>query len=348
VKKSGDPLEDRVNRVNELGERALIGRILARLPAPPEGELWAGDDAAVISAGSTRLALTIDTLTDKLDFDLSRAGGCGGSGMDAGWKAMAANVSDIAAMGAAPGHAVVSLSLPADTPVAVADDIADGLSEAATRWRVGLAGGDVGEASEISITVALTGVVGTHGPVLRSGAGAGQALCVTGSLGGAAAGLHSLQASTATELPAHEKRLRRRQLRPQARPEAGLALAGLATAMIDVSDGLAADLSNLLDASGAGCDVDAEEIPVDPDLLVLAAEPGWDALDPLLLALTGGEDYELLFALEEGDLDSADAALRERGVRMTRIGSVVADGRRVGAEDLDHFRSLGWQHLQGP
>lgn len=333
-----------MKRVGELGERGLIRRIVEHLPPAPEGELWAGDDAAVITAGSTRFVLTIDTLTDKLDFDLSR--GFGGSGKDAGWKAMAANVSDIAAMGATPRHAVVSLSLPVETPVVVADDIAAGLAEAAARWRVGLAGGDVGTASEISITVALTGEVGVHGPVLRSGAAVGHALCVTGFLGGAAAGLRSQQASTGTEPAVHEARLRTRQLRPQARAEAGLALAGLATAMIDVSDGLAVDLSNLLDASGAGCEIDPAKIPVDPDLLMLAAEPRWEELDPLLLALTGGEDYELLFALEETGLRSAGAALRELEVRMTRIGTVVADGRRVGTEDLDHFRSLGWQHLQ--
>jgi thiamine-monophosphate kinase len=339
-----------VKTVSELGERALIRRILERFPAAPEGEVWAGDDAAVITAGSTRFVLTIDTLTDQLDFDLSSGAGgrdgMDGPGKDAGWKAMAANVSDIAAMGATPRHAVVSLSVPPQTAVAVADDIASGLAEAASQWGVGLAGGDVGAASEISITVALSGELGVHGPVLRSGAAAGQALCVTGSLGGAAAGLRSLQTRTATDVPAHEKRLRGRQLRPWARPEGGLELAGVATAMIDVSDGLAVDLSNLLDASATGCEVDPEEIPIDPDLLTLAAEPHWKELDPLLLALTGGEDYELLFALEEDDLGSADAALRQLGVPMTRIGSVVADGRRVGTEDLDHFRSLGWQHLQ--
>ena len=333
-----------MNRVGELGERALIRRIIEHLPPAPEGEWWAGDDAAVLTVGPTRFVLTIDTLTDKLDFELSS--GFGGSGKDAGWKAMAASVSDVAAMGARPRHAVVSLSLPAETAVADADDIAAGLAEAAAHWQVGLAGGDVGAASEISITVALTGELGVHGPVLRSGAAAGQALCVTGFLGGAAAGLRSLRASTGTEPQAHEARLRTRQLRPQARPEAGVALAGLATAMIDVSDGLAVDLSNLLDSSVAGCEIDPEEIPVDPDLLVLAAEPQWEELDPLLLALTGGEDYELLFALEEARLASAEEALRELGVGMSRIGTVVADGRRVGDEDLEHFRSLGWQHLQ--
>ncbi|MDQ3662650.1 MAG: thiamine-phosphate kinase [Actinomycetota bacterium] len=327
--------------MGEVGERALIRRITERLPAAPEGELWAGDDAAVITAGQTHFVLTIDTLTDKLDFDLSRS-----SGNDAGWKAMAANVSDIAAMGATPRHAVVSLSLPPDTAMAVADGIAAGLAEAAERWRVGLAGGDVGAASELSITIAMTGEVGPHGPVLRSGAAAGHALCVTGFLGGAAAGLRCLQGSLEREPQAHEKRLRARQLRPQARPEAGLRLAGLASAMIDVSDGLAVDLANLLDASAAGCEIDPEEIPVDPDILLLAAQSGWEELDPLLLALTGGEDYELLFALEETALDSAGAALRELGVGMTRIGTVVTGGRRVGTEELDHFRSLGWQHLQ--
>ena len=114
---------------------------------------------------------------------------------------MAANVSDVAAMGATPRHAVVSLSVPPQTAVAIADDIASGLAEAASRWGVGLAGGDVGEASEISITVGLTGELGMHGPVLRSGAAPGQALCVTGSLGGAAAGLRSLQTRSTTDPP---------------------------------------------------------------------------------------------------------------------------------------------------
>jgi thiamine-monophosphate kinase len=312
------------------------------LPSAPSGELWAGDDAAVFSVGAAPLVLTIDTITQGIDFDLSY-----GSGADAGWKAVAQNVSDVAAMGATPGRAVVSLSLPAATSVAVADDISAGLAAAAANWGVGLAGGDVGESSEISITVALTGAVGAHGPVLRSGAAVGQALCVTGALGGAAAGLWSLRASPAATPPAHEARLRSRQLRGHAQPAAGAALAGLAGAMIDLSDGLLVDLAHLLDASGVGCDVDPSSVPIDDDLLVLAAEPRGQGLDPLLLALTGGEDYELLFTLEESDLGSARDLLSRLDVRMTRIGTIVADARRVGDRSLEDYRSMTWEHLRG-
>jgi thiamine-monophosphate kinase len=311
------------------------------LPGAPAGELWAGDDAALLRAGETAFVLTIDTLTEGVDFDLSY-----GSGADAGQKAMAQNVSDVAAMGATPGRAVVSLSLPSSTAIAVADDISAGLAAAASRWGVGLAGGDVGAASEISITIALTGQVGASGPVLRSGAAVGQALCVTGALGAAAAGLESLRASSSAPAAAHEARLRARQLRGHAQAEAGAALAGLATAMIDISDGLVVDLAHLLDASGVGCEVDSHSIPIDDDLLAFAAEPRRRSLDPLLLALTGGEDFELLFTLAEADVAPAGEILGHLGVRMSHIGTIAKDARRIGTNTLEDYRSMAWEHLR--
>lgn len=316
------------------GERELVSRIAAALGRAPAGELWAGDDGAVITTSNPCL-LAIDTVVENVDFDLSYC-----SGADIGWKALAANVSDIAAMGGRPSHAVVSVSLRRDVGIEWVDDFVSGLGRAAERWSVGVAGGDLGAGSEISVTIAIVGAL-EDAPVLRSGAHEGDVLCVTGSLGGARAGLVALRAGARERDAAHE-RLALRQLRPQARVEEGAALARAgATSMVDLSDGLAVDLGHLVEASGLGCEVKLGDVPVDP-LIYEAPDLG---IDPTDTAVIGGEDFELLVTIAPGDLAAASEDLAGLA-QLTRIGTVGGTERRIGDRALDEWRRRGWQHLQ--
>lgn len=318
--------------VSELGERALIDRIVALLPGPPAGEVWSGDDAAVLNLRGPKVVFTCDALVEEVDFRVGP-----GVGHSIGWKAVAVNASDVSAMGARPRAAVVTLALPGATPVDLVDEIARGCGYAAERFDIGIVGGDISEASEISISVAMIGELGSA-PVLRSGARPGDAICITGALGGAAAGL------VCARLGIEDAALIRRQQAPEPRLAEGLALADLgATAMLDVSDGLAVDLQNLCAASWVGCEIDSNAIPIDEALAARADELG---VDPQELAILGGEDLELLFTigadLVPDDLPSADG---DRTV-VTRIGSVTQEGTRLGDGPLSSWARRGWEHLR--
>ena len=317
--------------VSDSGESGLLELVRERFGSAPDGEVWAGDDAAVIVTGAHSL-LTTDVLVEGVDFDLSYC-----TGYDVGWKALAVNVSDIAAMGGTPQRAVVSLALPATTPLEVVESFIDGLDAGADRWGVGIVGGDISSASEMSVSVALVGA--TDGaPVLRSGARPGDVICVTGSLGGAAGGLFALQRGVGGHNGEIE-RLVERQLRPLPRLGESAALQ-TATSMIDVSDGLALDLTRLMTASGTGAELSRSAIPVDPSLDALEGGP-----DPMTLALGGGEDYELLCTIAVSDLESVRdrltgmAGLTEIGV-VTEGGRCLLDGRALEGEEL------GWDHLR--
>ncbi len=322
--------------VADIGEFGLIDRFAARLGAPPEGETWAGDDAAVVKTPGSTLLYTTDLLIEEIDFDMGYA-----SGADIGWKALAVNVSDIAAMGGQPHHALVGLGVPADCPLASADGILDGLLAAASRWDVHVVGGDISRSGSLVLYVALVGVAESE-PVRRSGARPGDAICVTGTLGGAAGGLALLRGEVAAEAPVR-RRLVSRQLRPEARLEEGRRLAALgATSMIDVSDGLIGDLFHLLDASELGCRVVPEAVPVDPDLIPLGT-----GLDPFRAALSGGEDFELLFTLADDAVQRAQASLAGLGTHVTRIGATQEGNRRLlGDGPLPAAGELGWDHLR--
>ncbi|MBA3349656.1 MAG: thiamine-phosphate kinase [Actinobacteria bacterium] len=321
--------------VADLGEFGLLERFAARIGAPPEGETWSGDDAAVLRSPGATLLYTTDLLIEAIDFESRYA-----SAADIGWKALAVNVSDIAAMGGRPHHAVVGLGLRADCPVATADGILDGLLAAASRWGVALVGGDISSASALVVYVALIGDAEAK-PVRRSGARPGDAICVTGALGGAAGGLALLRGDAAAE-PHARRRLVARQLRPNARLEEGRRLAALgATAMIDVSDGLIGDLLHLLDASRLGCSVSPQTVPIDSDLIPLG-----DTLDPLGTALTGGEDFELLFTLAEESVQRARGSLADLGTPVTRIGTTHKGGRLLGDRSLEAAGEVGWDHLR--
>lgn len=294
------------------GELAALAGLGQRLPPPPPGEVWFGDDAAVLAPAGGVLLLAADTLVEGVHADLSLTGLD-----DLGWKALAVNVSDIAAMGGRPLHAVVTVVVPPGR----GDDLAplyDGLLEAAEALACPVVGGDLTSGPTLVVTVAVTGAV-TSGPVLRSGARPGDTLFVTGPLGAGAAGLRALREGTG-DGPVHR--------RPWPRvAEGDAARRAGATAMIDLSDGVALDLRRLLHASGAGADLDA---------LPVADGAGFDD------AVAGGDDYELLFAAPDpaAVLDAfAVAGLPE----PIAVGRCTAQVGHVVLGDAE-LAEGGWEH----
>lgn len=281
-------------------EQDIIDTLLAAAPkAPPSVRIGPGDDAALVGDE----ALTVDTLVEGVHFDARL------SPEDVGYKALAVSVSDLAAMGAHPAWALLALSLPRPVDHAWVRSFARGLGAACTRWGVALVGGDTTRSPGPRYVSLTLGGPCPH-PVRRSGGGPGDALYVTGVPGLAAAGY------ALVDPPAEALAALRRPDPPLAFAQ-DVARAGLVTAMMDLSDGLATDLPRLARASGVGARVDASALP---DHDVFASVP-----DPLALRLAGGDDYQLLLTAR---LDH-DEALRTRashhGVRLTRIGELTTD-----------------------
>lgn len=326
----------------DLGEFGLIERLVARLGVPGEGVLIGpGDDAAAVRSTATTLA-TADLLLEGVHFDLAFS-----SPADVGWKAMAANVSDIAAMGGVPRYALVSLGAPASTPAATLESLYEGLGECARAFGVSVVGGDTVGADVLIVSVALLGDAGPAGNVQRSGGRPGDVVCVTGTVGGAAAGLQLLRAANvdpeAVSLLARHPELASAHRRPMPRTREGQAAAAVgATAMIDVSDGLAADLGHICDASNLGVELRASSVPVAEGVDDVARWAGLDAVD---LALGGGDDYELVIALPAAQLSALSAALAP--TRVTPIGELGGSERVVLGADGDRrpLAAAGWEHF---
>jgi thiamine-monophosphate kinase len=303
------------------GEFAFIERLRARLPDPPAGVVGIGDDCAVLADG--RL-FAVDSLVAGTHFDLRWC-----TPADAGWKAVAVNVSDIAAMGGRPEAAVVAVTLPPGEP-GLADAVGDGLVEAATELGVALVGGDTTSGPVLSITVAVLGrVPDGRAPVLRRGASVGDTVFVTGPLGLATQALDDLAAGRTPSPPAAA-----RLHRPWPRVADGeAAAAGGATAMIDVSDGLSADIGHLCDASGVAVGIEQAAVPR-PDGLSIER------------ALTGGDDYELCFtAPDRARVDASFAAAELPAPHA--VGAIIGGDRRLLLLTPDSFTDLptgGWEH----
>jgi len=234
---------------------------------------------------------------------------------DVGHKALAVSLSDLAAMGARPRWFLCALAAPSLSAGEVRA-LARGMAGLAARFRVQLVGGNVTRARELSLTVTAGGEVSGRAPLLRSGAGAGDLLYVSGALGGARLGLRSLaRRAGAPRFP----RAERRQRRPLPRVRLGLLAAAHASAAIDLSDGLLQDLGHLLAASRLGAELDGERIPVDPGV-VSALGRGRRGLR---FALAGGEDYELLLAIPAARAGAFERACARAGEEVTRIGRLV-------------------------
>jgi thiamine-monophosphate kinase len=267
-----------------------------------------GDDAAAVQmAGSDKLLLfTCDMLVEGTHF---RRGWSGFSGEKLGWKALAVNVSDIAAMGGRPTYALISLALPGGIEMEFVDEVYSGLLRCAGEYGVIIAGGDsVGSPQGVVIDVSLLGEVEKGRLVQRKGARAGDLIAVTGSLGAAGAGLHILESQI--PLIAGGEDLIAALLEPRPRLAEGRALAesGLVSAMMDLSDGLADDLPRLCQESEVGARIFAKKIPVHP-----ACRELFDG--GLEHALCGGEDYELLFTFVPESLPKIASALKKAGAQ---------------------------------
>jgi thiamine-monophosphate kinase len=249
---------------------------------------------------------------------------------DMGWKALVANLSDIAAVGGRPCYALVTVSGPlARLDV---DLLYDGLLEAAEAYGCPVVGGDLSSSPVLVVSVSVVGDGGTApaAPVLRSGASPGDTLFVTGPLGSSAAGLQLLRAGKGTEGP--DLVLAHRRPRPRLNEGAAARVAG-ATAMIDVSDGLAADLRHLADASGVGVALDHVPVPIGMSRV---------SDDPEGLALGGGEDYELVFSAP--DPDRVETTFAELGLgKPIRFGRCTADPSERRLRDGD-LPTVGWVH----
>jgi thiamine-monophosphate kinase len=310
-----------------MGEFELLARVRERLPAlSARVHLGSGDDAAVTVPGGAT-ATSVDALVEGVHFRRE-----GRSLAQIGRKALATALSDLAAMGAEPGEAYVVLGVPADLDEDGCLELLDGIVELAASTRTCLAGGDVTRAPVLMLTTTVVG----HAPrperfVRRAGAQAGEALVVTGELGGAGAGLLLLdRPEAASAVPAAvAESLRARQLDPRPRLDAGLAMAGAgATAMIDISDGLGGDAAHLAESSGVRLRIDAAAIPLAGGVAEVAAAA---KADPLQLAASSGEDYELLATMPQERLDAAAAAVgAAEDIPLTRIGEVLAgDGVEI-------------------
>lgn len=302
-----------------MGEFELLARVRERLPpAGPQVRIGAGDDAAVtVPEGAT--ATSVDAVVEGVHFHRDRA-----SLRQIGGKALATALSDLAAMGAEPGEAYTVLGVPTDLGEDDCLELLDGIVALAASTGTTVAGGDLVRSPALTLAITVVGhAAAPERLIVRSGARPGDALVLTGELGGAAAGLIVLErGEEAASIPAGvADGLLRRQLEPRPRLAAGRALATAgATAMIDLSDGLGGDARHLAHASGVGLLLDAEALPLAEGVAEAASIAGGD---PLQLAVSGGEDYELLAAIPAEGLDLT-ALSAAAGVAVTRVGEATA------------------------
>lgn len=301
-------------RLAELGEFGLIDRIAHKVAASASVPLGIGDDAAALLPTSGSLTLiTCDMLLEGVHFDLSF---CDPESL--GRKSLAVNLSDLAAMGAQPRQFLLGIALPSDISIDFIDGFTAGIMEMADRFGVTLAGGDTcASRGGVAISITALGEQVPEKVVKRSGARVGDLIYVSGTVGDAALGLRELRRG------ARKGFLVGRQLDPQPRVAAGVALAeaGLATAMIDVSDGLLADLGHICELSAVGARLELSRLPLSDEY---RADCG---ADPFALALSGGEDYELLFCSPKEREGEVEALFDTLGLRVSRLGEVTGGGK---------------------
>lgn len=331
----------------DLSEDDLI-RAVSRLlsGSDPGVVVGLGDDAAIVEAGSGQLVLTTDLLAEGVHFERGAI-----SAHDLGAKAIAVNVSDIAAMAASPRYAMVAMSVPGEVDAAWVMELYGGMRDACAEYAVALVGGDTNRADLVVLSVAVAGEVAPGRALLRSGARVRDRIVVTGSLGAAAGGLAlsrmpSGRASGALSQPWGRALIQALE-RPVARVgEAQVLARAGATAMMDLSDGLSKDLSRLCDASGVGARIDLGAVPVSGALASGAAVLGVDARD---LALAGGEDYELLATMPAAGVGDARSELGDEfGVALSEIGEVTGEPGLIGIDVLGRsspLRARGWDHF---
>ncbi len=320
-------------KLSELGEFGLIERISEITGEAGDGELWIGDDSAVIRAPAGTLFFAADMMVERVHFDLELTGP-----RDLGYKAMAVNFSDIAAMGGTPRRAVCSLALRPELTVEWVLELYEGMQECASEFSAAVVGGDVGAAGCLVVSISVIGNPAGRRVIERKGARPGDLIGVTGVLGASAAGYRMLRAGDRSRpelLLAH--------LRPTPRVrEAETLRRHVPTAMIDISDGFAADLVKLCKASAVGARVSAEKLPFIQDA-------GVDRT-PMELALHGGEDYELCFTISPRHAEVAAAEVEKAtGTPVTFVGEIAGaeTGVLISIEGQESkLEGKGWDHLR--
>ncbi len=331
-------------KVSELGEFGLIDLLsgMAYATQDKEQEAWKqlilgiGDDTAVWQGnGSVQLA-TADLLVEDVHFSLEIT-----SWEELGWRAMAANLSDIAAMGGLPRYALVSLALPGHTEVDDVTALYRGMIGLAQQFGVAIAGGDVSSAPQVVINITILGSAGNRDILTRSAARAGDKVAVTGYLGASAAGLEILKKGLSLDTQSTTE-LKKAFLKPNPRVAEGRILVENGVrAAIDISDGLVSDLGHICRMSGVSARVEIDRVPVHP---AVADSFGDGAL---IMALTGGEDYELLFTAGEGIIGKVKEAA---SCPVTVIGEIVAsEAEEVilldGKGNRIDLPGTGWEHF---
>jgi thiamine-monophosphate kinase len=330
--------------VADIGERALIARIKARVSMPSWVVIGPGDDAAVIKPQrGTFDVVTTDAQVDGVHFDRRFVPA------DAiGHRALAVNLSDLAAMGASPHAALLSLALPPALDVATFEEILDGLLALAATHRVTLIGGNITQTpGPLTLDVTAIGSARPRRVLIRAGARPGDEVYVTGTLGEAAIGLQRLQAIPQASAGWPTDTCVKRYLRPEPRVRAGMLLGRnrAASSCMDVSDGLADCVRQVAEASGVGITLDASAIPVPAEVRDAQQRRG---RDPLETALGGGDDYELFFTVRPAHRSRLRAVCQQLGdLPITRIG-VVTKGRELLVRDEDGTRALptGYEHFK--
>jgi thiamine-monophosphate kinase len=329
-----------------MGEFELLAKLRDRLPAnDPRVRLGSGDDAAVTLPGSTT-ATSVDAIVDGVHFRREET-----TPRLIGRKAVATALSDIAAMGADPGEAYVVLGAPENLDEEEFFALLDGILELCSQTEVTLAGGDVTRTPALTLAVTVVGHARRPDELVpRAGAEAGDVLVLTGEIGGAAAGRLLLDDPRLGDAvpEATAERLRALQLDPMPRLRSGIALAEAgARAMIDLSDGLAGDALRVAEASGVALQIDAAKLPLAEGVAAIAAAAG---RDPLELAVSGGEDYELLAALPPQRLDEGSARVGAAGeTNLTEIGEVdFGRGVEIKLPGGGLLESRGFDHFAEP
>jgi thiamine-monophosphate kinase len=333
-------------RVSDLGEFPLIERVRDILDVRrPDVAVGIGDDAAVLeAAGEDYRLVTVDSQVEGVHFLRERI-----TPRQLGRRAVAINLSDIAAMGGRPEHALASLALPGDTEAAWVEELYRGMREEGERYQTAVIGGNMARSRQgIFIDVCVLGRVGREHLLLRSGARPGDRVLVTGGLGEAAAGLQLLLHPELSVDPADREALLARTLTPTPRVREGQAIALLkrATAMIDLSDGLSSDIGHVCDRSQVGVRLRAEDLPIPAAVRRVADQLGRPAWE---LALSGGEDYELCFTAPPEAVDELAAAVGLQNTAATVVGEILpaGDGRRLalpGGQETA-LEARGWQHF---
>ncbi|WP_372720187.1 thiamine-phosphate kinase [Novipirellula sp.] len=276
-------------------EQSFLAYLRGRCRSLPQVAVGIGDDAAVIQPPQANLIACTDQIIDGVDFDSSEH-----AYADAGYKAMAINLSDIAAMGAVPKSALVTLALPKQNATRIAGDVYEGILQAATEFQLAIAGGDISTYNgPLSVSITLLGDIPTGDPWLRSGAKENDAVLVTGFVGGSILGRH---------------------LRPTPRVDLAHRLREMVDvhAAIDISDGLSLDLDRLCAASGVGVELNIPAIPIHDDAIMLAEKSG---RTPFEHAWSDGEDFELILTMSQADADKVLAMDHE--CEITQIGTIL-------------------------